>query len=122
MDTDGKILLGIIGGLVLFIVIVLVDACTERNVGQPVWGVVVGSGFTAGQTHVGTGTAANGQVVTTVSYSGPDYSVFVQLPDRRVVVEVSRQVWESVKDGDKVAVQFRETALFGFGSKRLVVP
>ena len=114
---------------VWFIVVVLavcglfiVDLLTFHNDGPPVPGVVAGQGYVPAQTHVGTAVGSNGQVMTTVSSTGPDYSVIVHLDGRRVVVDVSQRVWERVKDGDKVAVQFRRTAMFGFNGMRLVIP
>lgn len=120
MKRRGDAELWVIGIVLTVCGLLIVDLLTFHNDGDPVPGVVAGQGYVPAQTHIGTAVGPNGQVMTTVSSTGPDYSVIVQLPDRRVVVDVSRAVWEVVKDGDRVAVQFQRTDLFGFTGRRLV--
>ncbi len=109
-------------GVLIMLAVGLVDLCTFRDDGPAVPGVVYGMGFVPGQTSTGVGFSSNGDTITTVSRSQDVYTVVVRTADRTEAMEVSRGVWSRLRDGDAVAVQYRVSVIFGFTSRRLVVP
>ena len=123
MRRDGSIsevaCFGLIVGVVSLLVLAFVDMCLMRGDGPPVSGVVIGQGFTPGQTSFGTVTNSDGTVGTTVSRSEDVYTVVVQTEGRKEAIRVRRRVWESLKDGQPVYVRRMVSPIFGFRESRL---
>lgn len=123
MRRDGSVsevaCFGLMAGIVVLVLLAVVDLCLMRDAGPPVPGVVVGQGFTPGQTSIGTVTHQNGTVGTTVSRSEDVYTVVVQTADRKEAIRVRRWAWESMKDGQAVYVRRLVSPVFGFRSTTL---
>lgn len=117
---EGKMIVGLIAGLALFLLLLLVDVCASDVFDRQEDVTVVHTDYTPSQTSTGVGTTTSGRAVVTTSTTDEVFSVVVKTADGDVAAHrMPKHEWAEVRVGDTLSLVHTRSKIFGFHHTRL---